>query len=194
MNLRESPSERHHDAPRIVLVEPSRSAAGVLARRLSEAGYRVIAADSAENGVAELRRMPADLVLAELAQPGMSGIELTRLIRDDSSLRDIPVILIAGRSDSSGAIRALEAGADDIVAKPFFEEVLIARIARQLDRARGLKELRADNATLDARVVTRAIELGEMRLALQESEGERRRLARLAQRDQYSGNPGYSHR
>ena len=162
-----------------MLIEPSRSAMAVLARRLSEAGYRVIVAESAEQGVSELHRMPVDLVLAELTLPKMSGIELTRLIRDDSSLRDIPVILIAGRSDSSGAIRALEAGADDIVAKPFFEEVLIARIARQLARARGLKELRADNATLDARVVTRAIELGEMRLALRDSETERRRLAGL---------------
>lgn len=165
-----------------MLIEPARSAMTVLARRLSEAGYRVVGADSAEQGVAELHRMPVDLVLTELELPGMSGIDLTRLIRDDGNLRDIPVILIAGRSDSTGAIRALEAGADDIVAKPFFEEVLVARIARQLARARGLKELRADNATLDARVVTRAIELGEMRMALRDSEAERRRLAGLVGR------------
>lgn len=194
MNFSEPRPTRQRDGARIVLIEPSRSAMTVLARRLSEAGYRVIVAESAEQGVSELHRMPVDLVLAELTLPKMSGIELTRLIRDDSSLRDIPVILIAGRSDSSGAIRALEAGADDIVAKPFFEEVLIARIARQLARARGLKELRADNATLDARVVTRAIELGEMRIALRESESERRRLTGLAEREQYSGSPGYSHR
>lgn len=194
MNFSESHLTRQRDGARIVLVEPSRSARAVLARRLSEAGYRAIVAESAEQGVSELHRMPVDLVLAELTLPGMSGIELTRLIRDDSSLRDIPVILIAGRSDAAGAIRALEAGADDIVAKPFFEEVLIARIARQLARARGVRQLRADNATLDARVVTRAIELGELRIALRESESERRRLAGLAQRDQYSGSPGYSHR
>ena len=182
MKFSESHLTRQRDGARIVLIEPSRSAMAVLARRLSEAGYRVIVAESAEQGVSEVHRMPVDLVLSELTLPGMSGIELTRLIRDDSSLRDIPVILIAGRSDSTGAIRALEAGADDIVAKPFFEEVLVARIARQLARARGLKELRADNATLDARVVTRAIELGEMRMALRDSEAERHRLAGLVGR------------
>ena len=167
-------------APRILLVEPNRSAMGVLARRLSETGYRVAAAASAQVAVAELHRLPVDLVLAELAMPLMGGIELARLIRDDTAVHDLPVILISGRSDRTGAVRALEAGADDVVVKPFHHEVLLARIARQLARARGFKQLRADNAALDARVVTRAIELGEMRAALAVSESERARLAGLA--------------
>lgn len=152
---------------------------GVLTRRLVDAGYRVAAAESAEQAIGELHRLPVDLVLAELAMPGLSGIDLIRLIRDESGLRDLPVILIAGRSDAGGAIRAFDAGADDIVAKPFHPELLIARINRQLARARSVEQLRADNATLDARVVTRAIELGEVRQALAASENERRRLTRL---------------
>jgi DNA-binding response OmpR family regulator len=170
---------KREDGARVLLVEPGRSAMDALARRLGEAGYRVIAAETGAQGMAELRRTPVDLMVAELQMPALSGVELTRMIRDDSSLRDIPIILITGRSDASGAIRALEAGADDIVAKPFHNEVLIARIARQLDRARALKQLRSDNAVLDARVVTRAIELGEARAALNESENERRQLRRL---------------
>ena len=102
------------EAPRVLLVEPGRSAMGVLARRLGEAGYRVAAAESAQAAVAELYRRPVDLVLAELAMPLMSGIELTRLIRDDSTLRDLPVILISARSDRTGAVRALESGADEV--------------------------------------------------------------------------------
>ena len=176
MNL---PEPQVRQAPRILLVEPNRSAMGVLARRLGESGYRVAAAEGAQAAVAELHRLPVDLVLAELVMPLMSGIELARLIRDDTAIRDLPVILIAGRSDRTGAVRALAAGADDVVVKPFHHEVLLARIARQLARARGFKQLRADNAALDARVVTRAIELGEMRAALALSESERARLAGL---------------
>jgi len=174
---------RARTAPRILLIEPNRSALGVLTRRLGEAGYRVAAADSGAAGIAELHRLPVDLLLAELAMPMMSGVELTRMVRDDAALRDLPVILISGRSDRAGAVRALEAGADDVVVKPFHHEVLLARIARQLARARAVKELRTDNAVLDARVVTRAIELGEMRAALAASEGERRRLAGLVRPD-----------
>lgn len=167
------------DAPRVLIVEPGRTALGVLSRRIGEAGYRIAAADNAPSAVAELHRLPIDLLLAELAMPVTSGVELTRMIREDAVHGDLPVILIAGRSDRDGAIRALQAGADDVVIKPFHFEVLIARIGRQLARARAVAELRDDNATLDARVVTRAIELGEMRERWLHSEAERRRLQAL---------------
>ena len=166
-------------APRVLIVEPNKNALAVMARRVGEAGYRIIASDSASAAVAELDRVPVDLVIAELRMDAMSGVELTRLIRDDSALKDIPVILITGRTDATGAVEGFAAGADDVVAKPFHFEVLIARVVRRLARARSILELRQDNATLDARVTTRAIELGEMRAAFEASEAERRRLAAM---------------
>ena len=168
-----------NSAPRVLIVEPNKNALAVMARRVGEAGYRIIASDSASAAVAELYRVPVDVVIAELRMDGMSGIELTRLIRDDSALKDMPVILITGRTDATGAVEGFAAGADDVVAKPFHFEVLIARVVRRLARARSVRELRSDNATLDARVTTRAIELGEMRAAFAESEAERRRLAAM---------------
>ena len=168
--------------PRLLIIEPNRSALAVLAKRLCDAGYRIIACEDASNAPAEMLRAPVDLVVAELRMEPVSGVELTRLIRDDTVLKDTPVILITGKSDSSGAVDGFTAGADDVVAKPFHFEVLIARIERHLNRARSVKELRADNATLDARVITRSIELGEMRAALQESEAERVRLQKLINR------------
>jgi DNA-binding response OmpR family regulator len=167
---------------RLLIVEPNRSALQVLAKRLGEAGYRIIASDNAGNATAEMLRAPVDLVLAELRMDAVSGVELTRRIRDDTVLKDTPVILITGRSDSSGAVDGFAAGADDVVAKPFHFEVLAARIAHRIARARSVKELRADNATLDARVVSRAIELGEVRAALMQSEAERLRLEQLMRR------------
>lgn len=167
---------------RLLIVEPNRNALHVLAKRLGEAGYRVIACDNAGNATAEMLRAPVDLVLAELRMVPISGVELTRRIRDDTVLRDTPIILITGKSDSSGAVDGFGAGADDVVAKPFHFEVLAARIARRIARARSVRELRTDNANLDARVVTRSIELGEMRAALRESEAERVRLQQLISR------------
>ena len=164
-------------APRILIVEPYLNGLAVLARRLGDAGYRVIARSSASDAVSELHRAPVHLLLAELRMSPISGIDLTRLVRDDSLLRDLPVILINGRSDSNGSCDALAAGADDIVTKPFDFDILVAKVRRAIARARSMTELRADNATLDARVVTRAIELGEVRAALEASESERVRLA-----------------
>lgn len=165
--------------PRILIVEPHRAGLGVMARRLGEARYRVMSCTTACDAVAELHRAPVDLILSELRMAPMSGVELVRLVRDDSSLKDLPIILLTGRSDAAGAVDGFAAGADDVVAKPFHFEVLLARIAQRLAKARAIGELRHDNERLDARVVTRAIELGEMRAALQESEAARRRLAAL---------------
>jgi DNA-binding response OmpR family regulator len=77
--------------------------------------------------------------------------------------RDVPVMLITGRSDPTGAVLAFQAGADDVILKPFHFEVLFARIERRIARARSIKALREDNAALDARIVRRAIEIGELR-------------------------------
>jgi len=184
MQVDQAPPSNHSEgAARLLVIEPNRSALSVLARRLGEAGYRIIGCDNAANACAEMLRLPVDLVLAELRMAPVSGVELTRLVRDDTVLKDTPVILITGRSDSSGAVDGFGAGADDVVAKPFHFEVLAARIARRINRARSVRELRADNATLDARVVSRAIELGEIRAALMHSEAERLRLQQLIIRD-----------
>ena len=151
------------ERPRILVVDPSKRNLAVIARRLWEAGFRVATAERAEHAIAELHLAHVDLMLAELDMPATDGAELTRLVRDETMWRDLPIMLITGRFEPTGVVRAYEAGADDVVVKPFHFEVLFARIERRLSRARSLQQLRDDNATLDARVVERAIQLGELR-------------------------------
>ena len=156
------------ERPRILVVEPNRTNLGVMARRLGEQGYRVTTADSGPTAIAELYRLPIDLVLAELDMPRMSGAELARAIRGEVQWNDIPVMLITGKSDPKGAVRAYGAGADDVILKPFHFEVLFARIDRRIDRARSVQQLKDDNAALDARVVERAMQIGELREQLRD--------------------------
>ena len=111
--------------------------------------------------------------------PKLGGAELVRMVRDDPVHRNIPVYLITGRSDADGAVQAYRSGADTVIAKPFHFEVLIARIEREIERSQSLRKLIEDNATLDARVVGRAIELGEMRERWVESQAELRRLKQM---------------
>jgi DNA-binding response OmpR family regulator len=160
-----TPEER----PRVLVVEPNRTSLGVMARRLVEAGYRVTTADCGAAAIAELYRLPIALVLAELNMPRMSGAELARAIRGEVQWNDIPVMLITGKSKPADAVRAYESGADDVILKPFHFEVLIARIQRRIERAFTLERLREDNATLDARIVERAIQIGELRDQLKEA-------------------------
>ncbi len=164
------------DRARILIVEPDRSYLGVLSRRLADAGFRVTTADSVSGAVAELHRLPVDLVLAELNMKPTSGAELARMIRGEVQWNDLPVMLTTGKSKPADAVRAYEAGADDVILKPFHFEVLVARIESRLGRVRAVKSLRADNATLDARIVERAILLGELKNQLAAAEAECRRL------------------
>jgi DNA-binding response OmpR family regulator len=164
---------------RVLVIEPNRNYLGVMARRLAEFGYRVATAESAQAGLAEIYRIPADLILCEVNLPGTNGIELARMIRDDPVHVNVPLLVVVGRSDPTAAIRAFEAGADGVIRKPCHFEVLAACIARQLNRAEAMKRLAGDKAALDATIVTRVIELRETQLQLSAAEAERRRLAAI---------------
>ena len=167
------------DRPRVLVIEPNRNYLSALARRLAELGYRVATAETAQAGLAELYRIPADLVLCEAKLPGTSGIELVSMIRHDAAHCELPVLLIVGRSDRNAAVRAFQAGADGVIRKPCHFEVLGACIARQIERAEAMKRLVGDNAALDARAISRAIELREIREQLSAAETERQRLAAI---------------
>jgi two-component system, OmpR family, phosphate regulon response regulator PhoB len=164
------------EVPRVLVVQPNRTYLGVLARRISDGGYRVATAETVTSAMAELQRLHVDLILCELRIPRIGGVELARMIRDDPLHRDLPIFLLTGRSDHEGAVLAYKSGADTVIAKPFHFEVLIARIDREIERSRMLAKLQHDNAALDARIVGRAIELGEIRERWLASEAELRRL------------------
>ena len=164
------------ETPRILVVEPDRRYLGVLSRRIAEGGYRVATADCVSSAIAELHRLPIDLILSELRMPKAGGVELSRMVRDDPVHRNVPIFLLTGKTDAEGAVEAYGAGADTVIAKPFHFEVLIARMGREIERSQSLGKLLHDNAALDARVVGRAIELGEMRERWLETQAELRRL------------------
>jgi DNA-binding response OmpR family regulator len=169
------------EQPRLLVIDSNRSYLGMLARRLSECGHRVATAESAQSGLAEMYRIPVDLVLCDVELRGTTGIELARMVRDDPVHRDVPVLLVVGRSDPGAAVRAFQAGADGVIRKPCHFEVLAACIARQLSRAEAMKRLVGDKAALDAKIISRVIELRETQAQLNTAERERRRLAAIVE-------------
>ena len=175
--------ERHGagQQPRLLVVDANRNYLGVLSRRLAEYGYRVATAESAQAGLAEMYRIPADLVLCDVELRGTNGIEFARMVRDDPVHRDVPVLLIVARSDPGAAVAAFVAGADGVIRKPCHFEVLAACIARQLKRAEALRQLTDDKAALGAKIISRVIELRETQAQLSAAEAERRRLSAIVE-------------
>ncbi|MEI9938657.1 MAG: ATP-binding protein [Pseudomonadota bacterium] len=105
---------------------------------------------SVGDGAAALARLKAgrvDLVLTDLMMPGTSGIDLCRRIKQDPSLRSLPVIVLTALSSTDNVLDAYSAGADDFVTKPFHSRVLVARINAQL-KLRALGFQIADQARL----------------------------------------------
>lgn len=132
--------------PRILVAEDEADLRGFIVGVLKE----TYAVDAAANG-AEARELMKqnrpDLVLTDVMMPEVSGLDLTRVIKEDPSLRNIPVILLTARGENEAALEGYEAGADDFVSKPFHTKVLQARIRAHL-KMRGLSLQLADQARL----------------------------------------------
>jgi len=101
---------------------------------LDQAGYRVETAASGRNALNELRRSKPDLVVLDLMLPDISGTELCRKIRADSTLSDLPIIMLTAKATEVDRIVGLELGADDYVTKPFSPRELTLRVAAVLRR------------------------------------------------------------
>lgn len=121
---------------RIVIAEDSRTQAEALRSLLDAAGYEVCVAKSGAAALLELRRARADLVVSDVIMPGMTGLELCRILRDDEQLADIPFVLLTSLADPGDVVRGLEAGADNYVTKPYDPELLLSRIRRTLSSPR----------------------------------------------------------
>jgi len=161
----------------ILVVDDELGIRDLLSEILNDEGHNVELAENASQARNARQRDEFDLVLLDMVMPGMSGLQVLHEIRSNADTADLPVIMMTGHRDPAAAIDGLAAGADDHVAKPLDFDVLAARIARVLARARRITELKRVNAALDARVATRAVELGETRATLAATQAERKRLA-----------------
>jgi adenylate cyclase len=135
---------------------------------LSPRGYRVLRASSGEQALELLPSSGADLVLLDIVMPGIDGYEVCRRIRSAPETAYLPVVMITA-SGHQEKTRAIEAGADDFVSKPFDQSELLARVAslarikRYHDTiTRQAAELAEWNAELEARVNTQLEELQRM--------------------------------
>jgi two-component system, OmpR family, KDP operon response regulator KdpE len=119
--------------PIILVVEDELSMRNFVSDALANRGHAVTAVATGEQAIDILGRMPQpDLVILDLGLPGIDGLAVLEHLRRDSIT---PVLVLSARGSQSDKVRALDAGADDYLAKPFGLPELIARVGAQLRRA-----------------------------------------------------------
>lgn len=118
----------------ILVVEDEEPLRELLRFNLRQEGYRVLAAGSAERGLALLRADDADLIVLDVGLPGMDGLEMCRQVR---RRRETPILFLTAKKDEADKVLGLKLGGDDYVTKPFSLRELLARIEALDRRARG---------------------------------------------------------
>jgi adenylate cyclase len=149
---------------RILAVDDAPENLEILRTRLQAHGYEVITAANGEEGLARARDSEPDLVLLDVMMPKLDGISVLKMLKEDATLRLVPVVLVTAKSDMRDVVAGLEAGADDYLVKPFDQSALIARV-RSLLRIKSLHDLALAQA---ARLEEQAAELAAYNRSLEE--------------------------
>jgi two-component system phosphate regulon response regulator PhoB len=138
----------------ILIVEDEADLQQVLAYNLRQAGHEVLTAASGEAALALVRQRPPDLIVLDLMLPGMTGIEVCRLVKSDPLTRHVAVLILTARGAEIDRVVGFELGADDYVVKPFSVRELALRIQAILRRGHD------DTPSASAR----AVEFGKLRI------------------------------
>lgn len=123
--------------PKILLVEDNEMNRDMLSRRLQRKGYSVITAHDGEEGHLLARSEMPDLILMDISLPVMNGWEVTRLLKNNSSTRHIPIIALTAHALVTDREKAFEAGCDDYDTKP----IEFGRLSDKIDNLLLAKKL-----------------------------------------------------
>lgn len=122
--------------PTIALVDDDRNILASLSIALQAEGFATRLYSDGQSALKALRDNPPDLAVCDIKMPRMDGIELVRRLRESSAL---PIIFLTSKTDEADEALGLEIGADDYIAKPFSQALLIARIRAILRRAEMIR-------------------------------------------------------
>ena len=114
--------------PKILCVDDNKLNTILLQSALTPEGYEFQSADSGEAALSQVAKDPPDIILLDIIMPKMSGFEVLQKLRADEKTRFIPVVMLTALSETEDKVKALEAGCDDFMSKPFDKVELLARV------------------------------------------------------------------
>jgi DNA-binding response OmpR family regulator len=124
----------------ILIIEDDKSISKLLKYNLEKAGFETTAAGSGEAALEILARQQPLLIILDIMLPGMDGLEVCRQIRQDTALKNIPIVMLTAKGEEVDRIVGLELGADDYIVKPFSPREIILRIKAILRRLQAKEQ------------------------------------------------------
>ena len=109
----------------------------LVAFKLEQAGLEVIAVEDGETALEEARAKQPELAVLDISMPGLSGIDVCRMLRADPATAGMLIIMLTARVQERDVEGGFSAGADDYVTKPFSPRELVSRIQALLSRTRA---------------------------------------------------------
>jgi class 3 adenylate cyclase len=125
--------------PRILVVDDDWLNRDLLANYLMSSGCEVIAATDGEAALEAIGEQPPDLALVDVQMPRMDGLELCRRLKSSPATRFMPVVIVTALDSEERELKAIEAGADDFITKPYRSAILLTRV-RSLLRIKKLHD------------------------------------------------------
>ncbi len=119
---------------KILVVDDEEDILELLRYNLLREGYNVSCAASGEEALRLAQSEIPDLLVQDLMLPGIDGLEVTKILKNDSRTRDIPIVMLTAKGEEADIVTGLELGADDYITKPFSPRVLVARVRAVLRR------------------------------------------------------------
>ena len=134
---------------RILVVDDEEDILELVRFNLAREGYSVICTTSGEETLKIARKEHPDLIVLDLMLPGIDGLEVTKVLKNDPKTKDISIVMLTAKGEEPDIVTGLELGADDYVPKPFSPRILVARVRAVLRRK--LKEEPTDESVLRIR-------------------------------------------
>lgn len=125
---------------RILLIEDEEDIAALIKLHAELNGYKLHVEVDGINGYRAIEREKPDLIILDVMLPGQNGFDVCRKIKNNSELKNIPVVMLTAKDDEIDIILGLELGADDYVSKPFSPKVLFSRIKAILRRGKDTEK------------------------------------------------------
>jgi phosphate regulon transcriptional regulator PhoB len=140
------------EARRVLVVDDEPDIVDLVSYNLKKEGFQVASAFDGEEALVKIRKGKFDFVILDLMLPGLQGMELCRILRNDPKTKDLPIVMLTAKGEEVDRILGLEIGADDYLTKPFSPRELVARVKavlrRYSERPADAKVIRLGNLSI----------------------------------------------